>query len=159
MILHTSWRCGKDFPAPKTAALKKTIRSVIALADPSVRCAAVTFLDPVHMAEINMDFLGHEGSTDVICFDYRDPQIPAAPDPDEPEVEIFICPAVALRESRKRGLPYSGEVTLYIVHGFLHAGGYDDLQPQLKRKMRAAERRVIAGLPGGAAEIFPEPLC
>ena len=57
-------------------------------------------------------------------------------------------------KAEKRSLPYSRELTLYIAHGFLHAAGYDDLQPELKRKMRRAERRVMEALPENMLEIF-----
>ena len=33
-----------------------------------------------------------------------------------------------------------------MVHGLLHASGYDDLSPELKRKMRRAEKRVLTAL-------------
>ena len=49
-------------------------------------------------------------------------------------------------DTLKRGLPYSREITLYIVHGFLHMAGEDDLTPEAKRKMRRAEKRVLSVL-------------
>ena len=67
-------------------------------------------------------------------------------DEDCTAVDILVCPAVAEREAAKRGLPYSRELILYAAHGLLHAAGYDDLKPELKRKMRAAERRVLSAL-------------
>ena len=36
------------------------------------------------------------------------------------------------------------ELTLYVVHGWLHLSGYDDLKPARKRRMRAAEKRAMA---------------
>jgi probable rRNA maturation factor len=39
---------------------------------------------------------------------------------------------------------FSTELTLYVVHGWLHLAGYDDLQPAKKRRMRAAEKRALA---------------
>ncbi len=38
---------------------------------------------------------------------------------------------------------FSAELTLYVVHGWLHLAGYDDLQPAKKRRMRAAEKRAM----------------
>jgi probable rRNA maturation factor len=32
---------------------------------------------------------------------------------------------------------------LYVVHGWLHLAGYDDLEPAKKRRMRAAEARAM----------------
>lgn len=158
MILHCQWRAGKSYPAPPKRKLRKLIETIIALAGGDVITAAsVSFLSPKAMAEINEAFLGHTGSTDVICFDYRTCGEPADEgDPETPQVELFLCPDVAAREAAKRDLPYSRELTLYIAHGFLHAAGYDDLQPELKRKMRRAEKRVMSAIPEEFDGLFPE---
>jgi probable rRNA maturation factor len=39
---------------------------------------------------------------------------------------------------------FSTELTLYLVHGWLHLAGYDDLVPAKKRAMRRAESRALA---------------
>ena len=152
MDIQISWRTGKEFPAPSRPKLRALISAVTEAACPGLQRVSLSFLSPERMAEINERHLGHHGPTDVICFDYRDGAMPV--DDDTPQVELFLCPAVAAREAAKRDLPFSGELTLYIVHGFLHAGGYDDLKPELKRKMRAAERRVCGKLPGCLSGIF-----
>ena len=107
---------------------------------------SVVFLSSEQMAEANMEMLGHVGPTDVISFDLRDPDLPAEDAEAAPGIELYICPEVAEKEALKRGLPYSREVTLYIVHGFLHMAGEDDLCPEAKRKMRRAEKRVLKAL-------------
>ncbi|MEQ1842380.1 MAG: rRNA maturation RNAse YbeY, partial [Verrucomicrobiales bacterium] len=38
---------------------------------------------------------------------------------------------------------FSTELTLYVVHGWLHLAGYDDLVPAKKRVMRRAEARAM----------------
>lgn len=107
---------------------------------------SVVFLSAERMAEANMEMLGHKGPTDVISFDLRDPGLPRETEDLSPGIELYICPEVAEKEAEKRGLPYAGEVTLYLVHGFLHMAGEDDLTPQAKRRMRRAEKRVIRQL-------------
>ena len=113
------------------------------------------------MAEINRSYVGHEGSTDVICFDYRQSldTLPETGDSeDDVEVEIIVCPAVAAREAAKRSLPYSRELVLYLVHGLLHTAGQDDLKPELKRIMRRKEAAALRELGGkfSLENIFPE---
>ncbi len=114
---------------------------------------SLSFLSAEDMADVNRDFVGHEGPTDVICFDYRESREGGLPgdfeDEEEPgqvAVDLIVCPEVALKEAAKRGLPYSRELTLYVVHGLLHAAGEDDLSPKPKRRMRARERKVLAEL-------------
>ena len=41
--------------------------------------------------------------------------------------------------------PY-GEVTLYIVHGFLHLLGYDDIEESDEKEMRSEEKNCIVHL-------------
>jgi probable rRNA maturation factor len=40
---------------------------------------------------------------------------------------------------------------LYVIHGWLHLAGYEDLQPARKRRMRAAEKRAMTLLQAAAA--------
>lgn len=131
---------------------------------PEDGCLSLAFAGLEEMARLNKDFVGHEGPTDVICFDYRQSKspdgIPFPADEEEPEeacVDIVVCPEVAKREAAKRGLPYAEELTLYIVHGLLHASGEDDLSPKPKRRMRRREREVIAELQNEFmfSDVFP----
>lgn len=123
---------------------------------------SLNFVGAKEMAEINEAFVGHQGPTDVICFDYRESksELPDEKDEDSVEVEIIVCPEVARREAEKRSLPYSREVVLYLVHGLLHASGEDDLKPELKRKMRCREHKTMNELEKlfTFSDIFPEPV-
>lgn len=142
MNIIVSWRAGRGFPAPNRTKLRNLIRNAATLArlDDEIGTIDVSFLSPAAMERANEQFLSHRGPTDVICFDYR----PC--DPDDVAIELLVCPAVALREATKRGLPYAREVALYVSHGLLHAAGYDDLNPKAKRAMRRAEARVMLAL-------------
>lgn len=157
-----SWRPEKKFPRPKRNKLKKLAESAAAVTGSGISgTLSVSFVSGTEMAEINSDYVGHEGLTDVICFDYRESKC-ELPQEDGAgpavEVEIIICPAVAMREADKRGLPYSREVVLYLVHGLLHAAGEDDLKPELKRIMRRRELKTINELAKhfDFAEVFPD---
>jgi len=106
--------------------------------------AAVYFVGANAIKRINKEYVGHEGVTDVICFDYRETdRIPG----EETAVEIFISPDAAEGEAIKReNSSYADEIALYIVHGMLHASGEDDLVPEKKRKMRRREKKVVGEL-------------
>ena len=97
------------------------------------------------MARANAQFVGHEGTTDVITFSYFDD--PDSLFPGEAAVELIICIDAALREGAAReDSSYSREMVLYLVHGLLHSAGEDDLSPGSRRRMRRREREVLAGL-------------
>lgn len=150
-----SWRAGRaGFPPPDPRKVKRlTLAAAEAAGVGETDFVSVSFLDSAAMEKMNGQCLGHAGDTDVISFDYR-----AGDDPDS-VVELIICPAAAAREAAKRELPYARELTLYLVHGLLHIAGFDDLKPELKRRMRRAERRVLAVLEKRFRfeSIFPAP--
>lgn len=91
------------------------------------------------MASLNEKFLGHEGPTDVITFDYRNPGAGI-------HGEIFVCVEEAERQSKEFGTSWQLEMVRYVVHGILHLLGHDDLKPATRRKMKQAERRILGKL-------------
>jgi probable rRNA maturation factor len=108
------------------------------------KAAAFYFVDRDTMADINIEYVGHEGATDVICFNYSESEL--APDEDI-GMEIFICPYVAEKEALARPeSSYEDEIVLYAVHGLLHSAGEDDLTPEKRKEMRKKEKIVISGL-------------
>lgn len=118
---------------------------------------AVRFVGDRAMAQANEEFVGHEGTTDVITFSYFDD--PDSLFPGEAAVELIICVDAALREGASRSdSSYSREMVLYLVHGLLHSAGEDDLSPGPRRRMRRREREVLAVLETefDFAAVFPE---
>lgn len=102
---------------------------------------SIYFVSSETIKEINSDYVGHEGITDVICFDYREGEKIAG---ENTSVEIFVCPdAAEIAAVDCESRTYAGEMVLYIVHGMLHAAGEDDLEPARKRKMRKKEKKVV----------------
>jgi probable rRNA maturation factor len=53
--------------------------------------------------------------------------------------EVFICPEVALTYSQTHALDVQEELTLYVVHGILHLLGFNDIEEEDKKLMRAEE--------------------
>ncbi len=90
------------------------------------------------MAEVNYEFLKHEGPTDVITFDL-------AEDPNRIVflAEIYICPAVAEDQAAEFGTSWQDEILRYHVHALLHLQGYDDLTPEDLKVMKHHEDRIM----------------
>lgn len=80
------------------------------------------------MSILHEQFLNQTGPTDVITFHHG---------------EIFISVPLARRQAREFGTSLVSELRLYIVHGLLHLQGLDDGSPAERRRMRAAESRVL----------------
>jgi len=105
---------------------------------------SVAFLTDEGIAHVHENFMNDPTATDVITFE-GDPAIAQAG-------EICVSVDTAARyvgivakdvPSKSQQIKFSAELTLYIVHGWLHLAGYDDLQPPKKRRMRAAEKRAM----------------
>jgi probable rRNA maturation factor len=96
---------------------------------------SLVFLTDPALARLHGDFLDDPATTDVITF-AGDPSLGTAG-------EICISADTAAAYAREHGRNFSSELTLYIVHGWLHLVGHDDLVPQKKRAMRRAEARAM----------------
>jgi len=96
---------------------------------------SLVFLTDPAQAKIHADFMDDPTATDVITFE-GDPASGLAG-------EICVSADTAKAYARTHRGDFSAELTLYLVHGWLHLAGYDDLQPAKKRRMRAAEARAL----------------
>ncbi|RRJ99825.1 rRNA maturation RNase YbeY [Opitutaceae bacterium TAV3] len=96
---------------------------------------SLAFLSDAALARLHADFLDDPTTTDVITFEAT-PGMGSAG-------EICVSVDTAARYAGEHGHDFAEELALYIVHGWLHLAGYDDLQPMKKRRMRAAEKRAL----------------
>jgi probable rRNA maturation factor len=104
---------------------------------------SVVFLTPGALARLHARFLSDPSETDVITFP-GDPALGTAG-------EICISARAAARFAKKKKGDFSGELTLYLVHGWLHLAGYDDRKPADRRAMRRAEARAMQVLRAAGA--------
>jgi len=104
---------------------------------------SVAFMADPELAELHGRYLDDPSPTDVITFE-GDPA-------HESAGEICVSVDAAARHAGRGAARLSEEVTLYVVHGWLHLAGFDDLEPAAKRAMRRAEARAMRILKGSAA--------
>lgn len=99
---------------------------------------SLVFLSDDELAQIHDDFLDDPSPTDVITF------------PGDPEMDFAgeICVSVdrALAEAPQQGWSFAEELTLYLVHGWLHLCGLNDLDDDSRAAMRAAEQLALSRL-------------
>ena len=100
------------------------------------------FVEPEEMARVNQQFLQHEGSTDVITFDYGELEAPISGVP-KLHGEIFISVADAVKQAKEFRTTWPAELARYIIHALLHLRGYDDLQPAARKVMKREENRLL----------------
>jgi probable rRNA maturation factor len=78
-----------------------------------------TLVSPRTMARLNREHLGHRGPTDVITFALgQDPSGVVVAD-------VYICPDVAREQAKRHGVGVREELARLVVHGTLHACGWD----------------------------------
>jgi probable rRNA maturation factor len=138
----------------KLRAPRAAIARVISLLDanaakfqggcPAGELSLVFLTDPA-IAKIHADFMDDPTATDVITFE-GDKMAELAG-----EICVSVDTARAYAKEHRRD--FATELTLYVVHGWLHLAGYDDLEPAKKRRMRAAEKRALTLL--SAADAIP----
>lgn len=109
-----------------------------ALPAPPAGTLSLAFLTAAALARLHGRFLDDPSATDVITF-AGDPQFGQAG-------EICVSAAAARAYARRHRRDFSTELTLYLVHGWLHLAGHEDLERAAKRRMRAAETRALAVL-------------
>ncbi len=80
---------------------------------------SVTLVSAQAMARLNREHLGHRGPTDVITF-----ALEAEPG-GAIVADIYICPAVAREQARTHGVGVREELARLVVHGTLHACGWE----------------------------------
>lgn len=141
--LNSNWRYRKS-PAPPRKMLRDFVNAAAkaaGLPETPGWCCDLIFVGDRTMAQMNMELLGHEGTTDVITFCYFEDDMPW--DEGDVMVELILCPDAAKREGSKRPGGYARELALYIVHGLLHSAGEDDLEPVARKRMRRRERECM----------------
>jgi probable rRNA maturation factor len=132
-----------------------------ALTDEGVRGLAevsLIFADEPTIADLNQQFMGHEGPTDVLSFPIDDEPEPTGRVPDaggsgpgEPPLaeipqligDVVICPAVAARNALEHEVTFDDEVALLVVHGVLHLLGWDHVIDDEAKRMEARERELL----------------
>jgi len=126
-------------PRPVADALVRRAVAAVLAGERRAARMSVTFLGRDAMRRLNRDHLGHDRPTDVISF--------ALDTPAGLHGDVYVCPWVAAREARARGLPARQEVVRLVVHGTLHvlgwdhpAGGARTRSPMWRRQERYVER-------------------
>ena len=87
---------------------------------------------------LNLDYRGENHATNVITFDYeRAPAVSA---------DLVLCAPVVAQEARALGIDVAAHYAHLLVHGALHAQGFDHLKRKDARVMEAREVAILAAL-------------
>ena len=87
---------------------------------------------------LNRDFRQKDYATNVLTFDYQHEPLVVA--------DLVLAAGVLLREAAELGLPVADHVAHLLVHGALHAQGYDHEVDDEAAAMEARESSILGGL-------------
>ncbi|TNF61881.1 MAG: rRNA maturation RNase YbeY [Burkholderiales bacterium] len=129
-----------DEPAPHRAALarhrvRRTLRHALAH-DAEI---TVRIVGEDEGRALNRDYRGKDYATNVLTFDYATQPVVMA--------DLVLCAPVVAREAKALGKPLAEHYTHLLVHGALHAQGWDHETSEADAAaMEAHETAILAGL-------------
>ena len=110
--------------------------ALLAPADLTVR-----FVDAEEGRTLNRDYRGKDYATNVLTFAYTEDE-----DAEVTQADIILCTDVLEKEAAEQGLTIGAHAAHLVVHGVLHAQGYDHEDDAEAAEMEALEIEILAGL-------------
>ncbi|MCB1687724.1 MAG: rRNA maturation RNase YbeY [Halioglobus sp.] len=102
----------------------------------------VRLVDGDEMAQLNTNYRGKKGATNVLSFPADLP-----PDLELPLLgDIVICAPVVLEEAAQQGKTASAHWAHMAIHGTLHLLGYDHIEEDEAEVMEALESAILRQL-------------
>ncbi len=125
------------------ARLRRVLDSALAESAHADEACSLTvrLVGDAESRRLHADHFADPTPTDVMTFP------DGGPDPATGRLhlgDLAVGVGVARREAAARGRDAGDELTLYILHGLLHLLGYDDVTSAKRRRMWAAQRRLLA---------------
>lgn len=102
---------------------------------------ALRFVDAEEGQILNRDYRGKDYATNVLTFAYTEDE-----DADVTQADIILCTDVLQREAAEQKKSVVEHAQHLIVHGVLHAQGYDHETDEEAEEMEALEIEILAGL-------------
>ena len=95
-------------------------------------------VDEAEGRALNRDFRAQNHATNVLTFDYqREPMVVA---------DLVLCAPVVVREAREQGKALEAHYAHLVVHGTLHAQGWDHQRAAAARAMESREVEILRAL-------------
>ncbi|MCD8340506.1 MAG: rRNA maturation RNase YbeY [Burkholderiales bacterium] len=121
---------------------RSTIEKWIKQAMETDATITLKFVDEEEGKELNKSYRGKDKPTNILTFDYSH---------DPVEADLAVCVPVLEKEAKEQNKPLIDHLAHLIVHGVLHAHGYDHLDDEEAGIMEKREKEILETLG------FPNP--
>ncbi|BEI34289.1 rRNA maturation RNase YbeY [Polynucleobacter sp. HIN5] len=136
-----------------TQALQNQVLSIASLAQirkwagacfQSKAILTIRFVNKAEAHDLNLFFRGFDKPTNVLTFSYPTQG-------KSIEADIVLCLPILRAEAKKQQKSLVAHLAHLLIHGCLHAKGYDHLKPKDAKQMEALEIKILQSLG------FPNP--
>ena len=104
----------------------------------------VRFVDAAEGRVLNRDYREKDYATNVLTFAYNEGEDYAEDEPTR--ADIILCTDVLQQEAAEQKKTVEEHTAHLIVHGVLHAQGYDHMDDEEAAEMEGLETEILAGL-------------
>jgi probable rRNA maturation factor len=104
----------------------------------------IRFVDAAEGQTLNRDYRGKDYATNVLTFAYtedKDSEIN-----EVTQADIILCSDVLMREAKEQKKTLEAHTAHLVVHGVLHAQGYDHEDEEEAAEMEGLETDILARL-------------
>ncbi len=105
---------------------------------------AIRFVNAEEGQQLNRDYRGKDYATNVLTFAYNEGAEIADDEPTQ--ADIVLCTDVVLREAQEQKKTTEEHAAHLVVHGVLHAQGFDHDHDEEAEEMEQLERDIMEAL-------------
>jgi probable rRNA maturation factor len=140
MIRRAALQLSLQFADPTLRALlpRHSVQRWLCAALDAPAEITVRFVGDAEGRQLNHDFRGKDYATNVLTFDYQHAPVVVA--------DLVLSAGVLQREAADLGLPVADHAAHLLVHGALHAQGFDHENDEEAAAMEARETAILRGL-------------
>ena len=132
----------KYFNIPKTLSRDYGTRALHALEKvvkkPQNGIINLIVIGPEEMAQMNKQFRGKDGPTDILTFSYYWPDLTSS----NIAGEIYLCLEKIKVYAQEAGKTYKEQLEYIIIHGLTHLMGYDHESDTDWQEMEKVEKKI-----------------
>jgi probable rRNA maturation factor len=135
-----------QYPDPrlKEAIPRTSIRRWIQAALFAPAELTIRFVDAAEGQALNLGYRGKDYATNVLTFAYNEGE--DMPEDAPTQADIILCTDVLQKEAAEQKKSVEEHTAHLVVHGVLHAQGYDHEDDEEAAEMEALEREILSTL-------------